>query len=188
MLGRPFSFVQQRGDGHLVFLQKLLGAFVQDQIAVRPNLSVSVGLRYDWQNHFIDNNNVSPRASFAYAPGQNRGTVIRGGGGVFYERAGEGAIADLLHSSQGRLFRYVVVDPTTTSSATSARRSSGNPSAPSRHGVSSCRFGRGSETASKADKLASFAWTSALEDVYDSFFFFTARLRAALAGAGSLVA
>jgi outer membrane receptor protein involved in Fe transport len=111
VLGRPLSFVQQRGDGHLVFLQKVIGGFVQDQITLRPNLSVSLGLRYDWQNYFPDYNDFSPRAAFAFAPGENRTTVIRGGAGVFYDRAGEGPISDLLHSSQGRLFRYVVLDP-----------------------------------------------------------------------------
>ena len=30
---RPLSFVQQRGDGQIVFLQRVFGAFVQDQIA-----------------------------------------------------------------------------------------------------------------------------------------------------------
>ena len=69
--GRPFSFVQQRGDGHLVFLQKVLGGFVQDQITLGRNLSVALGLRYDWQNYFVDDNNFSPRASWAWAPGHH---------------------------------------------------------------------------------------------------------------------
>ena len=62
-LGRPLSFVQQQGDGRLVFLQKVFGAFVQDQINVSDRLSITPGLRYDWQNIFTDNNNVAPRAS-----------------------------------------------------------------------------------------------------------------------------
>jgi len=109
--GRPFSFVQQRGDGRLAFMHEIAGAFVQDQIAVRRNLSLSLGLRYDWQNFFGDNNNFVPRASFAYAPGSTTGTVIRGGIGVFNDRAGEGPISDVLNSREGRLFRYVLLDP-----------------------------------------------------------------------------
>jgi outer membrane receptor protein involved in Fe transport len=109
--GRPYRFEQQRGDGALAFMHEIAGAFVQDQIAARRNLSVSLGLRYDWQNFFGDNNNVVPRASFAYAPGSKPGTVIRGGIGLFNDRTGEGPISDVLHSRQGRLFRYVLLDP-----------------------------------------------------------------------------
>jgi hypothetical protein len=110
-LGRPFSFVEQRGDGRLAFWDKNLGLFIQEQMQARPDLSVSLGLRYDWQNHIVDNNNFASRASFAYAPGARRGTVVRGGAGVFYDRVEGGPIAELLRSSEGRLVRYVALDP-----------------------------------------------------------------------------
>ena len=72
-----------------MFLQKVFGAFVQDQINVSDRLSITPGVRYDWQNIFTDNNNVAPRVSAAYAI--DKKTAIRGGGGVFYDRAGDGA-------------------------------------------------------------------------------------------------
>jgi hypothetical protein len=111
LAGRPYSFTQQQGDGRLVFMQKIVGAFVQDEIAVRRNLSVVLGVRYDWLSFFGDANNIVPRASFAWAPGKKPGTVVRGGIGLFNDRAGEGPISDVLHSQQGRLFRYVLLDP-----------------------------------------------------------------------------
>src|SRR5262249_44561397 len=46
--GQPLSYAAQRGDGRLVFLQKVFGAFAQDQIALRRDLSLGVGVRYDW--------------------------------------------------------------------------------------------------------------------------------------------
>ncbi|HEY2150176.1 MAG TPA: TonB-dependent receptor [Vicinamibacterales bacterium] len=75
----PYSFIQQAGDGQVRFLEKVLGAFVQDDIRLRSNLSLNLGLRYDWQSYFHDENNFAPRASFAYSPGQNGRTVLRGG-------------------------------------------------------------------------------------------------------------
>jgi hypothetical protein len=108
-LGRPLSFLQQRGDGRIVFLQHVFGAFLQDQITVTHNLSVGIGLRYDWQNIFTDNNNLAPRMSVAYAPGKQ--TVIRGGVGWFYDRAGDGAIREVLRSREARLFRYLLLTP-----------------------------------------------------------------------------
>src|SRR5262249_47713781 len=61
----PFSLVRQQGEGHLVFLEKVIGGFIQDEFKLRPNLTISAGLRYDWQNYFHDNNNFSPRLGFA---------------------------------------------------------------------------------------------------------------------------
>ncbi len=75
-LGRPLSFSRQQGDGALVFLQKVFGAFVQDQISVTDRLSITPGIRYDWQNIFTDNNNIAPRLSAAYAVDTR--TAIRG--------------------------------------------------------------------------------------------------------------
>jgi len=109
--GRPFRFTQQRGDGTLAFTQKMLALFIQDDVAVRRNLSVAVGLRYDWQNFFGDNNNVAPRASFAWAPGSRPTLIVRGGAGIFYDRTGVGPMSDVLHSRELRLFRYVLLDP-----------------------------------------------------------------------------
>jgi hypothetical protein len=108
---RPFSLLRQSGDGHVVFVEKVLGGFVQDEFKARPNLQISVGLRYDWQNYFHDNNNFAPRVSFAYSPGRGRQTVIRGGGGMFYDRTGPQPIFDLLRYDGHRLLQYLITNP-----------------------------------------------------------------------------
>jgi Carboxypeptidase regulatory-like domain/TonB dependent receptor len=108
--GQPYAFVQQQGNGDLAFLEKQVGAYIKDDWQIRPGLSASLGLRYDWQNYFHDDNNVAPRASFAYAPG-NKKTVIRGGVGLFNDRSGPVVIADLLHSQPGGLTKVVVTNP-----------------------------------------------------------------------------
>ncbi len=109
---RPYSFIYQSGNGHLVFVEKVLAGFVQDEIQIRPNFTLSVGLRYYWQNYFHDDpNNFAPRLSFAYAPGKGRKTVIRGGSGFFYDRTGPGPIADTLRYNGQLLLRYVITNP-----------------------------------------------------------------------------
>ena len=110
--GRPFSFVQQQGNGHIVFLEKVIGLFAQDEYHLRKNLMLSVGLRYDWQNYFHDHNNFAPRFSFAYAPGNSQKTVFRGGAGIFYDRSGARPIQDILLFNGSRLRQYVLVNPT----------------------------------------------------------------------------
>jgi hypothetical protein len=103
--------LRQSGNGHVVFLEKVIGGFVQDEFRLRDNLSISIGVRYDWQNYFHDNNNFAPRASFAYALGSARKTVIRGGAGFFYDRTGPGPIFDLIRYDGHRLLQYVVTNP-----------------------------------------------------------------------------
>jgi hypothetical protein len=109
--GRPFSFVQQQGNGHLVFLEKAIGLFAQDEYHPRKNLMLAFGLRYDWQNYFHDNNNFAPRFSFAFAPGNSQKTVLRGGAGVFNDRSGARPIQDILLFNGSRLRQYVIVNP-----------------------------------------------------------------------------
>jgi outer membrane receptor protein involved in Fe transport len=111
LIHRPFSFVQQRGNGHVVFWEKVIGGFVQDEVRIRPNLQITLGVRYDWQNYFHDTNNAAPRFGFAWAPGKQRGTVIRGGFGVFFDRTGPQPIFDLLRYDGLRLAKLIVTDP-----------------------------------------------------------------------------
>ncbi len=108
---RPFSLILQQGNPHTVFIETVLGGFVQDEWLVRPNFTLSAGLRYDWQNYFHDNNNFSPRLGFAYAPGKSRKTVFRGGVGFFYDRTGPVAIWDILRFNGHNLNRYVLSNP-----------------------------------------------------------------------------
>jgi hypothetical protein len=109
--GRPFSFTQQQGNGHVVFLEKVIGVFAQDEYHVRKNFMLSFGLRYDWQNFFHDNNNLAPRFSFAYSPGNSQKTVFRGGAGIFYDRSGPRPIQDILLFNGSRLRQYVILNP-----------------------------------------------------------------------------
>ena len=108
---RPFLFSVNQGDGRLVFWQRDFGLFAQDNFLVRPNFSVGLGLRYDWQNYLGDGDNFAPRLSFAYAPGKQRKTVIRGGAGIFYDRTGGGPISDTLRFNGRRLRQVSITNP-----------------------------------------------------------------------------
>jgi hypothetical protein len=110
--GLPSAFVQQSGQPHVAFLEKVFGASVQDDFRWKPNFSLSIGLRYYWQNFFHDDsNNFAPRFGFAHAPRKRGKTIIRGGAGLFFDRTGPRPISDLLHYNGVTLLRFIPVNP-----------------------------------------------------------------------------
>ena len=64
-----------------------MGIFAQQDWRFRSNVTLSFGVRYERETIIDDNNNWSPRVAVAYAPGKGEKTVIRVGGGIFYNRA-----------------------------------------------------------------------------------------------------
>ena len=75
--------------------------FFQDDWKVKPNLTLSGGLRWETQNHTADHSDWGPRLAVAYAPhrgAKNNGpdkTVIRAGFGFFYDRFEVGDLMNL---------------------------------------------------------------------------------------------
>ena len=66
-----------------------LAPFIQDDWKLRPNFTLSMGLRYQLQTNINSKQLVAPRLSFAWTPwARGTGTpktVVRGGAGVFYD-------------------------------------------------------------------------------------------------------
>jgi Carboxypeptidase regulatory-like domain len=67
-----------------------LGIYANDDWRLRPNLTLSYGLRYETQNNISDHADFAPRAAVAWGIGGKGGrgtrTVLRAGAGVFYDR------------------------------------------------------------------------------------------------------
>jgi hypothetical protein len=88
--GGPSRYVVQSGIPYIGEVRYDAGPFVQDDWKVRPNFTLSLGLRYEVQNLNNDHHDIAPRLGFAWAPGSSKNgppkTVIRGGAGIFYDR------------------------------------------------------------------------------------------------------
>jgi hypothetical protein len=108
----PYAFRQVQGTGTVSYWDDQVAGFIQDEYRFRPDLSFSLGLRYNWQNHLIDYKQFAPRLAFAYSPDKKRKTVIRGGAGVFYDRTGANPEGDLLLNNGVILRNYLLRYPT----------------------------------------------------------------------------
>ncbi len=90
------------GSGKGFFTTNDINFYVQDNIKLRPTLTLNLGVRYELQtmpgvvqaNPAVpetaklntDNNNFGPRVGFSYGIGQDQKTVLRGGYGIYYGR------------------------------------------------------------------------------------------------------
>jgi hypothetical protein len=125
-LGLPPDQIRQMGGGpsQLMItigmpLAKLsqydFGGFIQDDWKLRPDFTLSMGLRYQKQTNAHGYLNFAPRAAFAWVPwtrstGQSR-TVIRGGIGIFYDLIRTDAALDPAHLNGINEKRFIVTNP-----------------------------------------------------------------------------
>ena len=91
-----------------------LGMYVEDDWKVRPNLTISGGLRYETQNHLADHHDFAPRVAFNYGLFSGKGspkTVLRGGFGMFYTRFGQANILTTEEENGVNTTAYTVENP-----------------------------------------------------------------------------
>ena len=84
-MGTPDLFQANQGDPSVSYSTQHTSGFAEDTMRVLPNLSLTFGLRYDWQNTLDYRKDLAPRLALAFAPGERKRTVLRAGAGIFYD-------------------------------------------------------------------------------------------------------
>jgi outer membrane receptor for ferrienterochelin and colicin len=88
LAGNPNQFRQAFGNSNVYFPVTSFGGFVQDHWSLAHQLTVDLGVRYDFERlpagFNQDTNNVSPRIGLAWSPSPK--WVFRAGYGVFFDR------------------------------------------------------------------------------------------------------
>ena len=113
--GGPTQFSISGGNPEASVTYWDFSPFIQDDWRVRPNLTVSAGLRYERQNLIEGALDFAPRVAFAWSPAadpRNQRTVIRGGFGVFYQRVNENLYLQAARFNGTNQQQFVVTDTT----------------------------------------------------------------------------
>ncbi len=84
-------------------------AFVQDRFRLSDQFTVDAGLRYDRQTLTTATRNFAPRLGFAWHPGADTRTVVRGGYAMYYTQIRANALAGALTGGLDGIVTYSAV-------------------------------------------------------------------------------
>ena len=114
--GQPSQFSLIAGTPLATVKQYDAGLFATDDWRLKPNFTLSLGLRFETQDNIGDHADIAPRVGFAWGVGGGKSgqpkTVIRGGFGIFYDRFGESLVMQAVQENGILQQQYVVTDPT----------------------------------------------------------------------------
>jgi hypothetical protein len=109
--GRPAIYTRRIGDPHVTYSQWEFGFFVQDDWRLRQNLSLSAGLRKEFQTNLGDKLNLAPRVGLTWSPFAHGRTTVRAGGGIFYDWLESNTYEQVLRVDGQRQQELVVRNP-----------------------------------------------------------------------------
>jgi len=88
--GGSSQFSQVAGNSRVNDNYADVQPYIQDEWRIRPNITLSYGLRYEWQNQIGNSGSLAPRLGLAWGLGKSKSgspkAVLRAGYGIFYTR------------------------------------------------------------------------------------------------------
>jgi hypothetical protein len=111
LLGRPRSYTRRTGDPLIRYRGLQSAVYVQDDIRVKRNFTISTGVRYETQTHLRDVNNIAPRFGVIYSPFRSGRTTFRSSWGIFYDWLAENAYEETLRVNGFRQQELNILNP-----------------------------------------------------------------------------
>jgi hypothetical protein len=112
----PAQFSLNAGTAAARVRQTDAGLFVNDDWRLRPNLTLSYGLRYEAQTNIRDRADWAPRVGIAWGigsqPNRPAKTVLRAGAGAFYDRLPLTATLNNLRYNGVTQQSFLILNPT----------------------------------------------------------------------------
>ncbi len=91
-----------------------MGLYAEDDWRIRPNLTLSYGLRYETQNDINNGGSLAPRVGIAWGLGSSKGTpktVLRAGFGIFYDRYSQNMMMQVARYNGTSQQQFIVTNP-----------------------------------------------------------------------------
>jgi Carboxypeptidase regulatory-like domain len=109
---RPRSFTIRIGDPRVEYWNFQTGFYLQDDLRLRKNLTISAGVRFEAQTHLSDYNNIGPRAGITWSPFKSGRTSVRASWGIFYDWLATGTYQQVLQTDGVHQQEINVPNPT----------------------------------------------------------------------------
>ncbi|MBI1760865.1 MAG: carboxypeptidase regulatory-like domain-containing protein [Acidobacteria bacterium] len=105
------QFTRNLGDPYLRYDIFEGSWFAQDDFRVSQRLTLSFGLRHEFQTRLQDKLNFAPRFGLAWSPAKGRKLTVRAGGGIFYTRLTGGVFSNTLRYNGANQRSLVIRNP-----------------------------------------------------------------------------
>jgi hypothetical protein len=111
LAGRPRSYTRRIGNPLIEYFHLQSGIYIQDDIRLRKNLTLTPGLRYEAQTRLDDYSNFAPRFGITWAPFASGKTTLRTSWGIFYDWLTTGTIEQVLRIDGFRQQELNIINP-----------------------------------------------------------------------------
>ena len=111
--GGATLFTINRGTPSLSLNYADLGLYGEDDWRARPNMTLSMGLRFETQTGIHDHADIAPRVGLAWGLGKGKSpkSVLRAGAGIFYDRISQTSLFTAQRMNGCNQQSYTYSDP-----------------------------------------------------------------------------